>query len=79
MHHRKHTQFLNRFICSKWIGPMAELTRQSYEKEGVYTKRERSMGNPRVHQKKIKLYCHDRQKMQTVGQQKKLLADTSNS
>lgn len=56
---------------------MAELTHQSYEKEGVYTKRERSMGNQGTPKKKI--YCHDRQKMQTVGQQKKLLADTSNS
>lgn len=57
---------------------MAELTHQSYEKEGVYTKRERSMGNQGT-PKKIKFYCHDRQNMQTVGQQKKLLADTSNS
>jgi hypothetical protein len=55
---------------------MAELTHQSYEKEGVYTKRERSMGNQGTPKKN---YCHDRQKMQTVGQQKKLLADTSNS
>jgi len=47
--HKKHN-FFNWFICSKWIGAMAVLTNQSYEK-GVYTKRERSMGNPRVHQK----------------------------